>query len=526
MMKTRPIHPFFDQFKTNLTVTRVQLSKSRKPLISTASNAETISISSLDSDACSDVVITGENSSKPDMKWKQKPTRDRRVVTSKHAAEPTHTTHLPSSSPDIFGPYQLFFFDLEATGKLAHSCHITDLGILERGTGRRFSSLVDIGRFKYPEEVQLLTGITKKDLKGQPSIRNILGDMIRFVEGSRIPGRTPVLVAHNGKRFDFQVMTEEAARSSISLPSDWLCMDTIILAQAKVLGIKAKVKAKARDQSGQDEGVNQAALRGYFGLPLPIVTHRALPDAEVLSQIFEAMMTREILPVSKGRSLFEVFDSIGVSNALFPLSSISPRDEKLASLLEDVLPKELTSFPDHQLLSMDELTALSSTLSSAVGQLRTREHKKVCFMLKSCCIVYAQSENKYSYDKNSGLEPQWKLQLSKSKDVDLVRASLPPSSSNPKMLSVHLHCIKEISNCQVSWSLKTRLTNIKTALPIPVRLDSCRIDSADLEQVKQSNLELVDKKLKWSRGKKFDILVEAHMQWSGIKLSALQIFVS
>lgn len=48
------------------------------------------------------------------------------------------------------------------------------------------------------------------------------------------PGQVPVLVAHNGRRFDFPVLWDEAKRSNVQLPGSWLYLDSLSMAKALV----------------------------------------------------------------------------------------------------------------------------------------------------------------------------------------------------------------------------------------------------------------------------------------------------
>jgi hypothetical protein len=238
--------------------------------------------------------------------------------------------------------------------------------------------------------------------------------------------------------------------------------------------------------------------------------------------IFKAIMKQEILPISKGQSLHDVFDSIGASKAFFPLSSTTLYSHKMDKLLDEALEKELSSWPELQLCSLDELTSLLSNSFVLNSPVRTADDKKAVFLIRDSLILYSQSKNQYAY---RGLEPQWVLQLDKSPDVDLTLSALPAVSSK-KNLPVNLNCSKSILNGQVSWSLKTQLIDLKTQKLISVNLDSTQIDSSDLEEVKRGNLEKLDEGLRWSRGKKYNVLVEVQQTGLKTRLNALLVFIS
>ena len=44
-------------------------------------------------------------------------------------------------------------------------------------------------------------------------------------------GGIPVLVAHNGKQFDFRFVDMELMRWNLKLPSDWCYLDSFILSK-------------------------------------------------------------------------------------------------------------------------------------------------------------------------------------------------------------------------------------------------------------------------------------------------------
>lgn len=252
-------------------------------------------------------------------------------------------------------------------------------------------------------------------------------------------------------------------------------------------------------------------------------------------------MTRFVLPPAKGRSLLEVFESIGASGAIFPLSSVVPKGETMGEvhgeLLQNALEKELLFLPEYQLLPLEELTSLLSSspdISIVSTELRTADGKKACFLIKGSPIVYRLSSDQYAY-KGNGLEPAWKIQLptTESKDVGLILKAHPRIKDlvREEMLAIQLPCLKEINNGQASWSLKTRLIDVKTAKPISLELDPYQIGDANIKEVKKGNLTKVDQALKWrhSKGedkKLYDVLIEVVTYSYGIRLQALQIFIS
>ena len=58
--------------------------------------------------------------------------------------------------------------------------------------------------------------------------------MLKFIDDARRrgnPGQRVVLVAHNGALYDFRLLHAECMRTGVTLPSDWLFIDTLWLAR-------------------------------------------------------------------------------------------------------------------------------------------------------------------------------------------------------------------------------------------------------------------------------------------------------
>ena len=62
-------------------------------------------------------------------------------------------------------------------------------------------------------------------------------------------GGIPVLVAHNGVRFDFKFVTMELQRWGLKLPADWCYLDTLTLAK-QALRDKPGERTISRSQVG------------------------------------------------------------------------------------------------------------------------------------------------------------------------------------------------------------------------------------------------------------------------------------
>ncbi len=60
-----------------------------------------------------------------------------------------------------------------------------------------------------------------------------MSQMLDFIrqECSGPEGGTPVLIAHNGKTFDYKFLDKECKRWNFQLPKDWQWMDSWLLAK-------------------------------------------------------------------------------------------------------------------------------------------------------------------------------------------------------------------------------------------------------------------------------------------------------
>jgi len=60
---------------------------------------------------------------------------------------------------------------------------------------------------------------------------------LRYVESRQKPGGYVMLVAHNGKSFDFQFLINEFNRCSYEIPHNWLLLDSLPLARENMKSV-------------------------------------------------------------------------------------------------------------------------------------------------------------------------------------------------------------------------------------------------------------------------------------------------
>ena len=181
----------------------------------------------------------------------------------------------------------MVFVDLETTGGMAGTDRVTEIGIVEmdaQGRLTEWSSLVNpgvpISRF-----IQDLTGISNEMVAGAPTFAELADEVM-----SRLKGR--LFVAHNA-RFDHGFLKHEFRRLGMDFRATVLCT----------------VKLSRRvDPQFSRHGLD--ALIERHGLIVP-ARHRALADAQVLSQFWQVLRARmpdaelrEAVDELTGRSLW------------------------------------------------------------------------------------------------------------------------------------------------------------------------------------------------------------------------------
>ena len=111
--------------------------------------------------------------------------------------------------------------DVETTGLNKNTDEITEIGAVRIENGREvkeFSMLID-PQIPIPEKVTELTGINSAMVRGQPTIKDVIGDFAAFCDGA-------VLVAHNA---EFDTSFFKRAFKDAGLPFNYPVLDTLAL---------------------------------------------------------------------------------------------------------------------------------------------------------------------------------------------------------------------------------------------------------------------------------------------------------
>ncbi|KAL0024844.1 hypothetical protein WJX79_004631 [Trebouxia sp. C0005] len=182
----------------------------------------------------------------------------------------------------ISGPCRPIIFDLETTGRCMPSERIIELAVIGGHSGQVFSSLVNSEGVPSSPSAFQAHGITNQESwhPSTPSFGRVMSQMLEFVrqECSGPEGGTPVLIAHNGKTFDYKFLDQECKRWNFQLPRDWQWMDSLLLAKDCV---------KSTPEEKAYRGLQ--ALRERFGIA-PNQAHRALADCEILLSILPRLL--------------------------------------------------------------------------------------------------------------------------------------------------------------------------------------------------------------------------------------------
>lgn len=153
-------------------------------------------------------------------------------------------------------------FDLETTGLDANENRIIEIGAIKVKNGQageKFSTFVNCG-VSIPQKIVELTGIKSEMLSDAPDEREAIERFVEFCGDA-------VLVAHNAM---FDVTFVKAALERLEIDFKFTYIDTLIVAQRMLQGIKNH---------------RLDTLQRFFKLK-NFEHHRALDDAEILSDIF------------------------------------------------------------------------------------------------------------------------------------------------------------------------------------------------------------------------------------------------
>ncbi|KAG7603597.1 Exonuclease DPD1, chloroplastic/mitochondrial [Arabidopsis thaliana] len=171
--------------------------------------------------------------------------------------------------------------DLETTGLHRKNERIIEIAAQDIAGGgySTFQTLVNPG--VVPITNAHIHGI-RNDMVCRPEVprmEELIPIFLRYVESRQKPGGYVMLVAHNGKSFDFQFLINEFNRCSYEIPHNWLLLDSLPLARENMKSVEPTVKLSS----------SLEALADYYSLTREGDAHRALSDVLLLSKVFQKL---------------------------------------------------------------------------------------------------------------------------------------------------------------------------------------------------------------------------------------------
>ncbi|CAA7040742.1 unnamed protein product [Microthlaspi erraticum] len=172
--------------------------------------------------------------------------------------------------------------DLETTGLPTVKQRVVEIAAKDQAGGENstFQSLINPG---FSISKRRIHGI-RNDMvyrKDVPRMEEMIPEFLGYLESRKKPGGYVMLVAHNGKTFDFKFLINEFSRCSFEFPHDLLLLDTLPLAREYIKSLESDVKPKA----------SLSALGDYYNFLREGEAHRALPDVLLLSKVFPRLTT-------------------------------------------------------------------------------------------------------------------------------------------------------------------------------------------------------------------------------------------
>lgn len=194
-----------------------------------------------------------------------------------------------AENKDLSSLLTVIVSDLETTGLHRVKERIIEIAAqdLAGGENSTFQSLINPG---VPILNASIHGI-RNDMVCRPEVprmEEMIPIFLRYVQSRQKPGGYVMIVAHNGKTFDFQFLINEFNRCSYEIPPNWLFFDSLPLARESMKSVDATVKPKA----------SLSALGDYYNLVRDGDAHRALSDVLLLSQVFQRLTIDLKLSVS------------------------------------------------------------------------------------------------------------------------------------------------------------------------------------------------------------------------------------
>ena len=129
-----------------------------------------------------------------------------------------------SMAQDLFHGEKVLAFDLETTGVSTNNDRIVQyalIGTLADGTSVNVEQIVKPS-IRIPIDASNIHGITNDDVRDKPPLSSVADELAELIDGA-------ILVGHNVRNFDFQMLKTEFLRMGRLAPQPKAIMDTLEL---------------------------------------------------------------------------------------------------------------------------------------------------------------------------------------------------------------------------------------------------------------------------------------------------------
>ena len=184
----------------------------------------------------------------------------------------------------VFGSIDsdIFIFDSETTGFMTRQKwpQFTELAIIHLNSGKFFHTLIK-PTIKIDINATLVSGINAEMVQDKPEAPEVLQTLISFVNDNVKANGPPIIVAQNGKRFDFNLLNYHLQRTNSLAPSKgWCQVDSLNFFSLHQQHLPKKQSAQRSVFIKNQSDV----FRHLFGTSMD-GAHAALFDAKGLARI-------------------------------------------------------------------------------------------------------------------------------------------------------------------------------------------------------------------------------------------------
>ncbi|KAK4804584.1 hypothetical protein SAY86_004401 [Trapa natans] len=204
----------------------------------------------------------------------------RTKVTELHKIEGCNSQQRLANNKEFLSPVTTIVFDIETTGLSRENERIIEIAFrdLSGGENSTFQTLVNPQRYvSNPRFHGITTHMVNRP--SVPRMQDLIPILLKYMQSRLKPGGILLLVAHNARTFDVPFLISEFNRCNFVIPSSWRFVDTISLAREvmKMKGPKAS------------SGLSLQALCQHYEIELGNISHRAMPDVDMLSVVFQRL---------------------------------------------------------------------------------------------------------------------------------------------------------------------------------------------------------------------------------------------